>query len=65
MEGAPSDVICAVAKRLPADLIVMGTHSREGLARAVLGSVAEHTVRHAPCPVLTVGGPCAGASQLA
>jgi nucleotide-binding universal stress UspA family protein len=63
VEGAPRDVISAVAAQLPADLIVMGTHGREGLARAVLGSVAEHTVRHAPCPVLTVRA-CAGASRI-
>lgn len=36
------------------DLIVMGTHGRTGLAHMVMGSVAEHVVRSAPCPVLTV-----------
>jgi nucleotide-binding universal stress UspA family protein len=36
------------------DLIVMGTHGRSGLAHMVMGSVAEHVVRSAPCPVLTV-----------
>ena len=36
------------------DLIVLSTHGRTGLARWVLGSVAEHVVRKAPCPVLTV-----------
>jgi nucleotide-binding universal stress UspA family protein len=43
---------CAAEKK--ADLIVMGTHGRRGLARALLGSVAEKVVRTAPCPVLTV-----------
>ena len=38
------------------DLIVMGTHGRSGIARAVLGSVAEQVVRRAPCPVLTIRG---------
>ena len=38
------------------DLIVIGSHGRTGLARAVLGSVAERVVRHAPCPVLVVTG---------
>jgi nucleotide-binding universal stress UspA family protein len=36
------------------DLVVMGTHGRGGLARLVLGSVADFVVRHARCPVLTV-----------
>jgi nucleotide-binding universal stress UspA family protein len=36
------------------DLVVMATHARTGLSRAMLGSVAEHVVRHALCPVLMV-----------
>jgi len=36
------------------DLIVIGTHGRRGLVRAVLGSVAEEVLRRAPCPVLCV-----------
>jgi|SRR5579884_4307451 len=48
--------IDAAAKELDADLIVMGTHGRRGVARALLGSVAEKVVRTAPCPVLTVHG---------
>ena len=36
------------------DLIVIGTHGRRGVAHLLLGSVAEHVVRIAPCPVLTV-----------
>jgi nucleotide-binding universal stress UspA family protein len=39
------------------DLIVMGTHGRGFIGHAVLGSVAEDVVRHAPCPVLTVRAP--------
>jgi nucleotide-binding universal stress UspA family protein len=42
------------AEQCGADLIVMGTHGRTGLAHVFLGSVAERTLRHAPCPVLTV-----------
>jgi nucleotide-binding universal stress UspA family protein len=34
------------------DLVVMGSHGRSGIRRALLGSVAEKIVRHAPCPVL-------------
>lgn len=52
-----SDAICDAAKELPADLIVMGTHGRTGLARVLLGSVAERTLRLAACPVVTVRGP--------
>jgi nucleotide-binding universal stress UspA family protein len=40
-----------------ADLIVMGTHGRHGVSRALIGSVAEKVVRTAPCPVLTVRSP--------
>ena len=39
------------------DLIVMGTHGRRGVSRALLGSVAENIVRTAPCPVLTIRAP--------
>jgi universal stress protein A len=53
-EGLPTDVICEVAEEVSADLIVMGTHGREGLAHFLLGSVAERTLRRAHCPVLTV-----------
>ena len=41
-------------------LIVMGTHGRRGVAHLLLGSVAEHVVRTAPCPVLTVRGTAKG-----
>jgi universal stress protein A len=49
-----ADSICNAAEELEADLIVMGTHGRTGLARMFLGSVAERTLRIAPCPVLSV-----------
>jgi nucleotide-binding universal stress UspA family protein len=49
--------INGLAKQLNVDLVVMGTHGRRGLARALLGSVAEKVVRTAPCPVLTIHGP--------
>lgn len=42
------------AAALGADLMVVGTHGRTGLSHALHGSVAERTLRHAPCPVLTV-----------
>jgi nucleotide-binding universal stress UspA family protein len=42
------------AAEIGADMIVMGTHGRSGLSHMLHGSVAERTLRHAPCPVLTV-----------
>ena len=49
--------ILELAKTLPADMIVMGTHGRTGLKHVLLGSTAERIVRLAPCPVLTVKPP--------
>jgi nucleotide-binding universal stress UspA family protein len=46
------------------DLIVVGTHGRTGLGKLLLGSVAEEILRHAPCPVLTVGPKVAGRAKL-
>ena len=55
LEGASvAETLRETAVELGADLIVMGTHGRTGLAHAFLGSVAERTLRSAPCPVLTV-----------
>jgi universal stress protein A len=54
MWGNPAAEICRVAQERAANLIVMGTHGRTGLAHLFLGSVAEHVIRHAPCPVLIV-----------
>jgi nucleotide-binding universal stress UspA family protein len=48
------ELIIEQAKEWPADIIVMGTHGRRGLARLVLGSNAEYVLRHAPVPVLLV-----------
>jgi nucleotide-binding universal stress UspA family protein len=52
--GDARDLILHGCEDVQADLIVMGTHGRRGLRRALLGSVAEAIVRTAPCPVLTV-----------
>lgn len=52
--GTPAETICDLAERERIDLIVMGTRGRTGLAHVVLGSVAERTLRLAPCPVLTM-----------
>jgi nucleotide-binding universal stress UspA family protein len=53
-EGSPRPAILEVAEELKADMIVMGTHGRTGLAHVFFGSVAEHVVRNAKVPVLTV-----------
>jgi nucleotide-binding universal stress UspA family protein len=52
--GDPAEEIVRYARSHGVDLIVVGTHGRSGVSRAVLGSVAERVARHAPCPVLTV-----------
>jgi nucleotide-binding universal stress UspA family protein len=59
-QGPAWSEIVAASGELKADLIVVGTHGRRGLAHALLGSVAEKVVRAAPCPVLTVRGPKSG-----
>ena len=53
-EGPAADAIMKLAEEDEFDLIVMGTHGRTGIRRALLGSVAEQVVRRAPCPVVTV-----------
>jgi len=55
-EGSPAEQIVRVAKSKRADLIVLGTHGRTGLARFLVGSVASRVVSMAPLPVLTVRG---------
>ncbi len=55
--GSPPHMIVTTAQRSGADLIIMGTHGRTGLAHLLIGSVAERVVRSARCPVLTVRRP--------
>ncbi len=62
VEGDAATRILDVAEKTGSDLIVMGTHGRTGLARLLMGSVAEQIVRKAPCPVLTVKTPFPAAS---
>jgi universal stress protein A len=52
--GVVDTVITDTAREEDADYIVMGTHGRGGIARLMLGSVADRVVRTAPCPVVTV-----------
>lgn len=56
MEGVPHEQITRAARSKRADLVVIGTHGRTGLAKFFLGSVAGRVVSVAPCPVLTVRG---------
>jgi len=56
-QGVPWDEVHSVAEEVKADLIIIGTHGRGGLARALLGSVAERIIRTSTRPVLTIRGP--------
>jgi nucleotide-binding universal stress UspA family protein len=53
-EGEPYREILGYAEKNDVDLVVLGTHGRSGVRRALLGSVAERVVRLSPVPVLTV-----------
>jgi nucleotide-binding universal stress UspA family protein len=55
--GSPFLEILHTAQSENADLIVLGTHGRTGLAHVLMGSVAERVVQKAPCPVLTIRHP--------
>jgi nucleotide-binding universal stress UspA family protein len=55
-QADPREAVLAAAKKVNADLIVMGTHGRRGIVRALIGSVAESVVRTSPIPVLTMHG---------
>lgn len=52
--GNPAREITALAQRVGADLIVMGTHGRSMIARFFQGSIVEKVVANAPCPVLAL-----------
>jgi len=56
VEGNASRKIVSTAEEWKADMIVIGSHGRGGIARALLGSTAESVIRHARVPVLTVRG---------
>jgi nucleotide-binding universal stress UspA family protein len=56
LDGVAHEQIARAAKTKKADVIVIGTHGRTGLAKFFLGSVASRVVAVAPCPVLTVRG---------
>jgi len=52
--GSPGIGIVQLASDLGANLVIVGTHSRRGVARLLMGSVAEETVRYSSCPVLVI-----------
>lgn len=54
LRGDPGPTLCEHAGLVDADLIVVGAHDRGFLSRALQRSVADHVVRHAPCPVLVI-----------
>jgi nucleotide-binding universal stress UspA family protein len=55
-EGDPGESIVEAAVAEQADLIIVGSHGRGAVGRLLVGSVSDHVVRHAPCPVLVVRG---------
>jgi nucleotide-binding universal stress UspA family protein len=55
VDGEPGPALCELAAELGATVMVAGTRGRGGIRRAVLGSVSDHLVRHAPCPILITG----------
>lgn len=57
VEGDDATEILQAARDTNCDLIVIGTHGRTGLARLLMGSVAEQVVRGAACPVMTIRRP--------
>ena len=54
LNGDPRDVLVELAQNEGADLVVVGSHGRTGMAKMIMGSVATHVVTHAPCSVLVV-----------
>ncbi len=55
--GRPIESVVSFLMEEPHDIVMMGTHGRRGIAHVLTGSVAEATLRFAPCPVLTVRKP--------
>jgi len=53
-EGKPAKKIVKVAEKLGVDLIVMATDGRDSIKDFVTGTITEHVINHAPCPVLVI-----------
>jgi len=56
VEGHPTKEVTRFARKLHADLLVIGTHGRTGFAKLFLGSIASQIIATAKCPVMTVRG---------
>jgi nucleotide-binding universal stress UspA family protein len=54
LKGSPAEQIIETAQKEGIDLIVMGTHSRTGLEKAIFGSVCDKVIKSAVCPVLSI-----------
>lgn len=52
LEGAAGPAVCDLAEERSAAAVVLGSRGRSGFRRALLGSVSDHVVRNAPCPVV-------------
>jgi universal stress protein A len=52
--GYPAEMIVQKAKKLDADLLILGTHGKTGISRILIGSVAENVLRHISCNTLVV-----------
>jgi nucleotide-binding universal stress UspA family protein len=63
VRGEPADEIVRTARHLPADLIVMATHGRMGLARGTCGTVTAKVLSDAPCPILAVPRPLSSTAK--
>lgn len=63
--GAPGFMLCAHAKQAGADLLVVGSHGRGPVLRALLGSVSSFCIQHAPCPVMVIPAALATAEAAA
>ena len=57
IEGDARSAIVDYSEKIGADLVVVGSHGRSGLARLIIGSVAGYVVSHAPCSVMVVKQP--------
>lgn len=58
-QGPTVEKVLEEARRIPADLLVVGSHGRGAVGRALLGSVSHAILRHPPCPILVVPPPSA------